>query len=75
MPDSVLRRTVLRIVLQNDPEATAKFQVVGEAYMCLTQEDYFDDGALIGSGLWKSVLSFFFHILLVLNAALLGSVV
>lgn len=28
---------------QNDPEATKKFQEVGEAYMCLTQEDYDSD--------------------------------
>lgn len=28
--------------VQGDPEATQKFQEVGEAYMCLTQEGYDD---------------------------------
>ncbi|CAM9692144.1 unnamed protein product [Pylaiella littoralis] len=32
----------------NDSEATAKFQQVGEAYMCLTDENYYAEGAMDG---------------------------
>lgn len=32
---------------QNDPEATAKFQMVGEAYMSLTTPHYYSSGELV----------------------------